>query len=168
MSIKEELMTIVCAAILFGWGYYCARWPAKAAESYNRDRKRPLSERHIRFMGWMALAMGLFCLYAAVAWIIETLMSADLYISDALLLFVLLLAIAIGVYALLRKRRPSTIGFQNREEWVRSYLKQHPQAQPLEIIGAYNSHRELGEQWGYFSLREMERLVAKIKSDELP
>jgi len=38
----------------------------------------------------------------------------------------------------------------------------------LQIIGAYNSHRELGEQWGYFSLREMERLIAKIKRDGLP
>jgi hypothetical protein len=73
MSIKEESLPIVCAAFLLSWGYYCARWPAKAAESYNRDRKRPLSEGHIRFMGWMALAMGLVCLYAAVAWIIEVL-----------------------------------------------------------------------------------------------
>ena len=166
MSMMEELLTIASAAILLGWGYYCARWPAKAA-AYNRDRKRPLSESHIRFMGWMALAMGLFCLCAAVAWIIEALINANVYISEALLL-ALLLAIAIGVYALLRRRRPSTMGFQNREEWVKSYLKEHHQAQPLEIIGAYNSHRELGEQWGYFSLREMERLVAKIKSDELP
>jgi len=166
MSIKEELLTIVVAALLLSWGYYCTRRPAKAAEAYNDDRKYPLSEGHIRFMGWTMLAWGLVCLYAAVVWIIEALLNADFYISGAVLI-VVLLAIAIGVYTFLRKRRPSKPGLKNREEWVKSYLKQHPKAQPLEIIGAYNSHRELGEQWGYFSLREMKRLVAKIKSDEL-
>jgi hypothetical protein len=117
-------------------------------------------------MGWMMLASGLLPLYALVAWIIEALSNADFYIPGAVLL-VLLLAIAIGVYTFLRKRRSSKPGSQNREEWVKSYLKQHPEAPPSQIIGAYNSHRELGEQWGYFSLREMKRLVTKIKSDEL-
>jgi len=89
-------------------------------------------------------------------------MNADFNFSYALLL----LAIAISIYIFLRKRRSSRLGFQSREEWVKYYLKQHPQAPTLQIIGAYNSRRELGKQWGYFSLREMERLVAKIKSDE--
>jgi hypothetical protein len=89
-------------------------------------------------------------------------MSAYFYISEALLL-----VIAIGVYVFLEKRRISRLALKNREEWVRSYLKRRPQALPLQIIGAYNSYRRLGEQWGYFSLKEMERLVTKIKSDEL-
>jgi hypothetical protein len=150
----------------FGGGYYQVRWPAKLAEDYNHDRKYPLSEWHIRFMGWMSLPMELVFLYAAVVWIIEDLLNADFYISGAVLL-VLLLAIAIGVCTFLRKRRSSKPVFKDREEWVKSYLKQHPEAPPLQIIGAYNSHRELGDQWGYFSLREMERLVAKIKSDQV-
>ena len=65
------------------------------------------------------------------------------------------------------KRRSSKPVSKDREECVNSYLKQHPEAPPLQIIGAYNSHRELGDQWGYFSLREMERVVAKIKSDQV-
>jgi len=77
----------------------------------------------------------------------------------------LLLTIAIGVYILLRERRSSRSRLRDREEWVKSYLKQHPQASPLEIIGAYNSRRYLGKRWGYFSLREMERLIDKIKSE---
>jgi hypothetical protein len=91
-------------------------------------------------------------------------MNIDFNILDALLLLV----IAIGVCVLLLERRSSRLRLKKREEWVRSYLKQHPHAPPLQIIGAYNSHRELGEQWGYFSLREMERLIAKIKRGELP
>jgi hypothetical protein len=66
-------------------------------------------------------------------------MGPDLYISQALLL-----AIAIGVYVFLEKRRISRLALKNREEWVRSYLKRHPQALPLQIIGAYNSYRRLG------------------------
>ena len=73
MSIKEELLTIVCAAMLLGWGYYCVRWPAKTAGAYNFYRKRPLGERHIRVMGWAMLAGGLFCLSVAIAWVIEAL-----------------------------------------------------------------------------------------------
>lgn len=91
-------------------------------------------------------------------------MNIDINILDALLLLV----IAIGSCVLLLERRASRLRLKRREEWVRSYLKQHPHAPPLQIIGAYNSHRELGEQWGYFSLREMERLIAKIKRDGLP
>ena len=110
--------------------------------------------------------MGLVCLFGSVMWIIEALPNAHFYISGAVLL-VLLLAIAIGVCTFLRKRRSSKPVSKNREEWVKSYLKQHPEAPPLQIIGAYNSHRELGDQWGYFSLREMKRLVAKIKSAQV-
>jgi hypothetical protein len=88
-------------------------------------------------------------------------MNTGLDLTNGLLLFV----IAIGVYILLRDRLSSRSRFQSREEWVKSYLKQHPQALPLQIIGPYNSQRRLGKRWGYFSLREMERLVAKIKSE---
>jgi hypothetical protein len=91
-------------------------------------------------------------------------MNANFYITDTILLF----AITIGVYLLLRERHASRLRYQSREEWVKSYLKQHPHAPPLQIIGAYNSYRELGKRWGYFSLREMESLVAKIKSDGPP
>ena len=71
--MKEALIAITSAVTLFGWGYYCVRWPAKAAECYNHDRKRPLSEGHTSFIGWMMLAIGLVCLYAAVVWITESL-----------------------------------------------------------------------------------------------
>jgi hypothetical protein len=91
-------------------------------------------------------------------------MNIDFNVIDALLLLV----IAIGVCVLLLERRSSMLRLKNREEWVRSYLKHYPHAPPLQIIGAYNSHRELGEQWGYFSLREMECLIAKIKREGLP
>lgn len=73
MNIREMLIAIIGAALFLGWGYYRLRWPAKVAESYNRDRKRQVSERQIRFMGWVALAMGISPLYAAVARIIEAL-----------------------------------------------------------------------------------------------
>jgi hypothetical protein len=42
----------------------------------------------------------------------------------------------------------------------------HDRKYPLSE-GHIRSHRELGDQWGYFSLREMKRLVAKIKSDQV-
>src|SRR5262245_15538344 len=90
MHIKEILLSIVSAAILLRGGYYQVRWPAKAAEAYNHDRKYPLSEGHIRLMGWMMLPMGLVCLYAAVVWVIEALLNADFYISGAVLLVLLL------------------------------------------------------------------------------
>jgi len=65
--IKSDfLLTIAWAAILLGWGYYCARRPTKAADSYNFDRKHPLSERRIRIMGWVMLVVGLVFLYSAV------------------------------------------------------------------------------------------------------
>ena len=142
MHIKEILISIVYAAFLLHGGYYQVRWPAKMAEAYNHDSKRQQSEGYIRFMGWTMLLMGLVCLSAAVAWIIEALLNADFYISGAVLL-VLLLAIAIGVYIFLRKLRSSKPVSKSREEWVKPYLKQHPEAPPLQIIGAYNSHREL-------------------------
>lgn len=36
-----------------------------------------------------------------------------------------------------------------REDWVRNYLTNYPNANPFEIIGDYNSTR-LGERWGTF------------------
>jgi hypothetical protein len=77
MHIKEILISIVSAAILLRGGYDQVRWPAKMAEAYNHDRKYPLSEGHIRFMGWMMLAMGLFCLYAAAVGLEATKIYAD-------------------------------------------------------------------------------------------
>ena len=77
MHIKEEMLTIVGAAILLWCGYYCLRWTGKVAELSHRDRKRPLSEGHIRFIGWMALAGGLLMQYVAIRWIIETSRAVD-------------------------------------------------------------------------------------------
>lgn len=52
---------------------------------------------------------------------------------------------------------------QTREEWVKGYLINYPDAHPFEIIGAYNSQEQLGERWGYFSLNEMRELSEKLK-----
>jgi hypothetical protein len=67
------LLTITCAGLSLGCAYYCTKWSAKAAEYYNFHRKRPLSERLIRVMGWSMLAIGLLLLYAGILWIIEAL-----------------------------------------------------------------------------------------------
>jgi hypothetical protein len=51
-----------------------------------------------------------------------------------------------------------------REEWVRGYLINYPDAHSFEIIGAYNSQEELGKRWGYFSLNEMRDLLENLKN----
>lgn len=50
-----------------------------------------------------------------------------------------------------------------RDEWVEKYLKHFPDEHPLGIIGDYNSQPQLGKNWGYFSLSEMESLIEKLK-----
>jgi hypothetical protein len=50
-----------------------------------------------------------------------------------------------------------------RQDWVKGYLANLPEAGPLEIIGDYNSQPELGAKWGYFSLSEMQELIEKQK-----
>ena len=52
------------------------------------------------------------------------------------------------------------------EDWVKRYLASLPEADPLEIIGDYNSQPELGAKWGYFSLTEMRQLIEKQKRQE--
>ena len=47
-DMEEPLLTIACAILSLGWGYYNARWSAKAAEGYIFHRTHPLSARHIR------------------------------------------------------------------------------------------------------------------------
>ena len=49
--MKEVLLTITGVVFLLGYGYYCVRYTAKAAESYSYEGKRRMSERHIRIMG---------------------------------------------------------------------------------------------------------------------
>lgn len=70
-DIEEPLLTIACAVLSLGWGYYNARWSAKAAEGYIFHRTNPLSARHIRIWGWAMLALGLFLLCSGIWGIIE-------------------------------------------------------------------------------------------------
>jgi len=51
----------------------------------------------------------------------------------------------------------------NRQEWARGYLSLFPNAHAFEIIGAYNSHPELGERLGWFSLTEVKDVISKAQ-----
>jgi hypothetical protein len=73
MITRGMLIAIVGAALFLGWGFYCVGWSPKVAESYNHDGQRQVSERQIRFMGWVSFVMGLGPLYGAVTRIIEAL-----------------------------------------------------------------------------------------------
>ena len=72
-DMEEPLLTIACAILSLGWGYYNARWSAKAAEGYIFHRTHPLSARHIRIWGWAMLALGLLLLTSGIWGIIEAL-----------------------------------------------------------------------------------------------
>jgi hypothetical protein len=50
-----------------------------------------------------------------------------------------------------------------REDWVKAYLTNFPDAHPFEVIGDYNAQPQLGEKWGYFSLNEMRKLIDEQK-----
>jgi hypothetical protein len=50
-----------------------------------------------------------------------------------------------------------------RESWVEGYLKDFPDAVPLEVICDYNSQVHLGKKWGNFSLNEMQNLIEKLR-----
>jgi hypothetical protein len=52
---------------------------------------------------------------------------------------------------------------EGREQWVKAYLANFPDAHPLEVVGDYNSQPQLGERWGYFSLHEMGKLIDEQK-----
>jgi hypothetical protein len=69
----KQLLTITCAFLSLGWGYYNARWSAKRAESYFFHRTHPLSARHIRIWGWGMLALGLLLLTSGIWGITEPL-----------------------------------------------------------------------------------------------
>jgi hypothetical protein len=71
--IEEPLLTIACAILCLGWGYYNVRWPAKPAADYIFPRTHPLSARHIRIWGWAMLALGLLLLYSGIGGILEAL-----------------------------------------------------------------------------------------------
>jgi len=72
-DIEEPLLTIACAILCLGWGYYIARWPAKPAAGYIFPRTHPLSARQIRIWGWAMLALGLLLLYSGTWGILEAL-----------------------------------------------------------------------------------------------
>ena len=72
-DMEEQLLTIACAFLSLGWGYYNARWSAKGAEGYFFHRTHPLSARHIRYWGWGMLALGLLLLTSGIWGIIEPL-----------------------------------------------------------------------------------------------
>jgi hypothetical protein len=72
-DMEEPLLTIACAILSLGWGYYNARWSAKAAEGYIFHRTHPLSARHIRIWGWSMLALGLLLLFSGIWGVIEAL-----------------------------------------------------------------------------------------------
>ena len=50
-----------------------------------------------------------------------------------------------------------------REDWVRAYLANFPDAHPFEVIGDYNSQAQLGEKWGYFSFNDMRKLIDELR-----
>jgi hypothetical protein len=72
-DMEEQLLTIACAFLSLGWGYYNARWSAKGAGGYFFHRTHPLSARHIRIWGWGMLALGLLLLTSGIWGIIEPL-----------------------------------------------------------------------------------------------
>jgi hypothetical protein len=72
-DIEEPLLTIACAILCLGWGFYNAGWPAKPAAGYIFPRTHPLSARHIRIWGWAMLALGLLLLYSGIGGILEAL-----------------------------------------------------------------------------------------------
>ena len=51
-------------------------------------------------------------------------------------------------------------------DWLTAYLQHFPDNHPLEVIGDYNSCEALGERWGYFSLEQIEQLIASIKANK--
>jgi hypothetical protein len=52
---------------------------------------------------------------------------------------------------------------RNREDWVEQYLHHYPTAHELQIIGDYNSAKQLPKSWRPFSLAEMQTLVRKLR-----
>jgi hypothetical protein len=73
VDMGEQLLTIACAFLSLGWGYYNARWSARGAEGYFFHRTHPLSARHIRIWGWGMLGLGLLLLTSGIWGIIEPL-----------------------------------------------------------------------------------------------
>lgn len=59
---------------------------------------------------------------------------------------------------------PQLLNSSSREEWVRGYIKHFPNDHPMLIIGKYNSQPNLGERLGWFTMQEMDRIVAEAKS----
>jgi len=53
--------------------------------------------------------------------------------------------------------------FEDKEAWVYAYLAHFPEDHPMKIIGEYNS-TGLGEDLGWFSLSEMESVIARFRS----
>jgi hypothetical protein len=51
---------------------------------------------------------------------------------------------------------------------VGQYLKQFPDAQPLAIIGDYNSDPDFTKRWKPFSLSEMQALVQQHGKGKTP
>jgi len=72
-DLEEPLLTIACAIISLGWGYYNVGRSAKAATGYFFDKTHPLSPQHIRIWGWAMLALGLLLLCSGIWGILEAL-----------------------------------------------------------------------------------------------
>jgi hypothetical protein len=72
-DIEEPLLTIACAILSLGWGYYNAMWSAKEATGYMFHRIHPLSPRHIRIWSWAMLTLGLLLLCSGIWGILEAL-----------------------------------------------------------------------------------------------
>jgi hypothetical protein len=73
-DMEDAFLTIACAVLSLGWGYYNTRWSTKAAEGYIFHRTHPLSARHIRIWGLAMFALGLLLLCSGVWGIIEALL----------------------------------------------------------------------------------------------
>jgi hypothetical protein len=72
-DLEEPLLTIACAIISLGCGYYNARLSTKAAAGYIFHRTHPMSPRQIRIWGWAMLALGLLLLCSGIWGILEAL-----------------------------------------------------------------------------------------------
>jgi hypothetical protein len=56
--------------------------------------------------------------------------------------------------------------FRSRRDWALAYFALNPEANPLQMIGAYNSNDQLHESLGYFSLQEAAEIQSAFQSGE--
>jgi hypothetical protein len=54
----------------------------------------------------------------------------------------------------------------SKEEWIKGYLQENPDATPASVIADYNPIDGLGERLGWFSFPEIEALIQKVKSQQ--